>query len=116
MSLFLEYDETLTVYEYSEPSGWSEATWTLVDTVVGRIEPVASVAELINRQDYQGITEVAFLDLEYNGIVEPNHYIVDSRGVVYQNKGIPEVWRHIIPYVMLKLERPQAPLVIPVST
>jgi hypothetical protein len=116
VSLFPEYDETLNVYEYTEPSGWSEATWTLIDTVVGRIEPVAANEELLNRQDYQGITEVCFLDLQYDGIVKPNHYIVDSRNVVYQNRGIPETWRHLIPYVMLKLERPQSPLVIPVST
>lgn len=116
VSLFPEYDEVLEVYEYTEPSGWSEAGWVYVDSVVGRIEPVASNEELLNRQDFQGVTEVAFLDIQYDNIVKPNHYIRDTRGVVYQNKGIPETWRHLIPYVMLKLERPQSPLVIPVST
>jgi hypothetical protein len=122
VSLFPEYDETLDVYEYTEPSGWSEAGtvgttgWSYIGSIVGRIEPVAANEELLNRQDYQGITEVCFLDLQYDGIVKPNHYLVDSRSIVYQNRGIPETWRHLIPYVMLKLERPQSPVVIPVST
>lgn len=116
VSLFPEYDEVLEVYNYTEPSGWSEGGWAYVDSVVGRIEPVAANEELLNRQDFQGITEIAFLDIQYDGIVQPNYYIKDSRGIVYQNRGVPETWRHLIPYVMLKLERPQSPLVIPVST
>ena len=116
VSLFPEYDEVLEVYEYTEPSGWSEAGWVYVDSEVGIIEPVASNEELLNRQDFQGVTEVAFLDIQYDNIVKPNHYVRDPRGIVYQNKGIPETWRHLIPYVMLKLKRPQSPLVIPVST
>ena len=116
VSLFPEYDEVLEIYEYTEPSGWSEAGWVYVDSVVGRIEPVAANEELLNRQDYQGITEVAFLDIQYDNIVKPNHYVRDPRGIVYQNRGIPETWRHLIPYVMLKLERTQSPLVRPVST
>lgn len=110
MSLFPEYDEVMEVYRYTEPSGWEDPSCTLIGTVVGRIEPVAANEELLNNQDFQGIVEVAFLDIQYDGFVLPNDYIKDVRGTIYQNRGIPETWRHLIPYVMLKLERPQSPL------
>jgi hypothetical protein len=116
MSLFPEYDETYTVYEYTVPTGWVAPSWTLIGEVVGRIEPVAGNEEILNNQDYQGVTEILFMDLDYEGIVKPDHYLVDPRGIVYQNRGIPETWRNLIPYVMCKLERSQSPVEIPVST
>ena len=116
MSLFPQYDETYSIYEYTVPVGWAEPTWAYIGDVVGRIEPVAVDEAQKNSQDYQGVTEVLFLDLQYDGIIKPDHYLVDSRGIVYQNKGVPESWRNLIPYVMCKLSRPQSPVEIPVST
>lgn len=114
--IFPEYEDVQEVYKYTEPSGWTEGGWEYVGSIKGRIEPVAANEELLNRQDFQGVSEVDFLDIAYDGIVQPNYYIKDSHNIVYQNRGVPEVWRHLIPYIMLKLERPQTDVTIPVST
>ena len=116
MSLFPECDSEFTVYRKTVPSGWVAPSWSTVGTIVGRVEPVAANEEILNRQDYQGITEVLFMDIEYKGIVQPDDYIVSSPGTVYQNRGIPEDWNYLIPYVMCKLERPQSPVEIPPSS
>lgn len=114
MALFPETREYYDVYEYVPSVGWESPTWNYVGEVFMRVEPVTSSDELVNNQDNQNITEVGFMDIEYDGIVNPDNYLVRrSNGVVYQNKGIPEVWEHLIPYVMCKLERPQSPVTIP---
>ena len=41
-----------------------------------RVEPVASSDELVNNQNNQNITEVGFMDIEYDGIVNPDNYLV----------------------------------------
>lgn len=117
MALFPEARKLYDVYEYIHTSGWEAPTWNYVGEVLMRVEPVASKNELVNNQDDQNITEVGFMDIEYDGVINPDNYIVRrSNGAVYQNKGIPEVWEDLIPYVMCKLERPQSPVEIPEST
>ena len=105
--MFPEFEEDLQVWRFVTPTGWGDPTFSLVATVKGHIEPVVASAQYLNSQDFQGITEVAFLDIAYDKVVLPNDYIITPRGDQYKNVGIPETWRYIIPYVMLKLETSQ---------
>jgi len=108
--MFPEFEENLEVWRYVKPTGWGDPTFSLVATVRGHIEPVVSSAQFLNNQDFQGVSEVAFLDIVYENVVEPNDYIITPRGEQFKNIGIPETWRYIIPYVMLKLETSQEPV------
>ena len=107
MALFPECREIHTVYRYSEPSGFSDATLALVGTVLGRLEPIAASEFMKNNQAYQNCTHYDLLDFEYDCIVQAKDYIIDPRGKQYQVVGEPEVWRNIIPQVVLNLEKPQ---------
>mgnify|MGYP007069484419 CR=1 FL=1 len=107
MSLFPECREAHRVYRYSEPSGFSDATLSYIGEVLGRLEPIAASESMKNSQAYQNCTHYDFLDMEYDGIVLPKDYIIDPRDKQYQVVGEPEVWRNIIPQVVLNLEKPQ---------
>lgn len=113
--IFPELHEPLQVWRYGTPtSGWGDPTFVLVGTVMALIEPVSGKEEFLNKQDYQGVSEIASMDIIYDGVVQPDDYLVDTRGTQYVNKGVPETWRHIIPHVYLKLERSQEPVTFPV--
>lgn len=116
MALFDELQEPLSIHQYAAPEGWTEGGYTFIADITGYIEPVVASASLINQQDMQGISHVAFLPIAYKGVVKPNMYVIDADGTQYQNKGMPENWKFIIPYVMLKLVQPQTLLVIPVPS
>ena len=107
MALFPECRETHRVYRCSEPSGFSDGTPTYVGEVLGRLEPIAASEAMRNGQAYQNCTHYDFLDIEYNGLVQAKDYIIDPRNKQYQVIGEPEVWRNIIPQVVLNLEKPQ---------
>ena len=107
MALFPECREEHRVYRYTEPSGFSDATLTLVGTVMGRFEPIAASEAMRNGQAYQNCTHYDFLDFVYDDIVHAKDYILDPRDKQYQVVGEPEVWRNIIPQVVLNLEKPQ---------
>ena len=117
MALFPETRSPYDVYSFTEAVGWSEPTWSYDGEILMRIEPVAANEEIMNNQDNQNISEIGFIDIEYDGIVKPNSFIIDrADGTQFQNRGIPEKWKFLIPYIMVKLERPQSPATIPVST
>jgi len=113
MPMFPQYNESYSVIRSTISNDFTEPTWSLVATVIGRSEPVSGKEEYLNHQDFQGVSEVAFIGLEYEGIVKPDDYIVDPRGRAFVNKGEPEVWRYMMPYIMLKLEPSQQPVTIP---
>lgn len=117
MALFPDSRTPYSVYDYIDPTWENPTAWISVGTVLMRVEPVAANEEILNKQDYQGVSEIGFLDMQYDGMIKPNTYLVrQSDGTVYQNRGVPEKWEWLIPYIMVKLERPQSPVTIPPST
>jgi hypothetical protein len=115
MVMFPEMVEDFQVWRYgkADPTAWEDPKFNLVAVVRGHTEPVSPNAEFLNKQDFQSVTEYCFLDITYKDIVQPDDYLVDSEGTQYINKGVPETWKHILPYVMLKLERSQQPIEFP---
>ena len=107
MALFPECREIHKVYRVTEPAGFSDGVTTYIGTVMGRLEPIAASEVMRNGQAYQNCTHYDFLDFEYDGIVQAKDYILDPRDKQYQVVGEPEVWRNIIPQVVLNLEKPQ---------
>lgn len=115
MALFDELQEPISVYRPTIAVGFNDATIAFVsDELTAYIEPVTATNEYLNQQDYQGIDKIAFMPIEFKGVVKPNDYIVDEDGMIFQNIGIPENWKYILPYVMLKLKVPQELPVLPV--
>jgi len=107
MALFPECRETHRVYSQVEASGFSDATLTYVGTVQGRLEPIGASEAFLNEQNNQNISHYDFLDVSYDGVVMAQDYILDPRNKQYHVVGEPEVWRNLIPQLVLKLEIPQ---------
>ena len=107
MALFPECREAHRVYRQVEASGFSDATLTYVGTVQGRLEPIGASEAFLNEQNNQNISHYDFLDFSYDGVVHAKDYILDPRDKQYQVVGEPEVWRNLIPQLVLKLEIPQ---------
>jgi len=105
--VFEQFYDTHTLTRKTDPIGFADATWNTIGTIRGRVEPVAGNEEFLNNQNFQGISEVMFCPIETAGLVRPDDVLEDSYGIKRINKGEPEIWRHILPYVMLKLERSQ---------
>lgn len=105
--MFPEFNEPLQVYRKTPPVGMEDSSWEFVAEIQGRIDPVVSYETMANNQNFQSATDNVFFGIEYEGVVEPEDGIIDPRGKQYINIGYPEVWRHLIPYVMCKLEQKQ---------
>lgn len=107
MALFPEYREIHRVYRQAEASGFSDATLTYIGEIQGRLEPIGAGQAFLNEQNHQNISHYDFLDFAYDGVVKAQDYILDPRDKQYQVVGEPEVWRNLIPQLVLKLEIPQ---------
>ena len=107
MALFPAFEEEYKVYGKVIVNEWTDPTIMYKGMVRGILEPVTSTQEFLNKQDNQGITEVIVCDLEYEGVVNPDDYLRDPRGVQYQCRGVPEAWRYIMPNLVIKTERAQ---------
>lgn len=107
MALFAECRETHRVYRQVESSGFSDATLIHVGDIQGRFEPAGPNQAFLNEQNNQNISHYDFVDFIYDGIVKARDYILDPRNEQYQVVGKPEVWRNLIPQLVLKLEIPQ---------
>lgn len=107
MALFPECRETHRVYRQVEASGFSDATLTYVGEIQGRLEPISASQMFLNEQNNQNISHYDFLDFAYDGVVKAQDYILDPRNKQYHVVGEPEVWRNLIPQLVLKLEIPQ---------
>lgn len=107
MALFPEYRETHRVYRQVEASGFSDATLIHVGDIQGRLEPAGPSQAFLNEQNNQNISSYDFIDMQYDGVVKAQDYILDPRDKQYHVVGEPEVWRNLIPQLVLKLEIPQ---------
>ena len=107
MALFPECRETHRVYRYTEASGFSDATITYIGEIQGRLEPIGASEAFLNEQNHQNISHYDFLDIEYKGVVRAQDYILDPDSKQYQVVGEPEIWKNLIPQVVVKLEKPQ---------
>ena len=107
MALFPECREIHRVYRQVEASGFSDATLTYIGEIQGRLEPIGASEAFLNEQNHQNISQYDFLDIEYKGVVHAKDYILDPDSKQYQVVGEPEIWKNLIPQVVLKLEKPQ---------
>lgn len=107
MALFPECREAHRVYRYTEASGFSDATLTYIGEIQGRLEPIGASEAFLNEQNNQQISHYDFVDFAYDGVVQAQDYILDPRDKQYHVVGQPEVWRNLIPQLVLKLEIPQ---------
>jgi len=107
MALFPECRESHRVYRQVEASGFSDATLIYVGTIQGRLEPIGSSQEFLNEQNNQNISHYDYADITYKDTVKAKDYILDPDSKQYQIVGEPEVWKNLIPQLIIKLEIPQ---------
>jgi hypothetical protein len=111
--LFPEYQEPFTVwrgFDQPEDPFVGDRPWVLAENITGRIEPVAGTEEFLHNQDFHNVTEVIFCPIDYAGRVHGGDGIIDSAGKQMRVVGEPEVWKYMMPYVMLKVEKAQFPI------
>ena len=109
MSMLFEDDYgPLEVWrKQSGATSFSDAKWVYIATISGRTEPVVGSEEFLNNQDFHKVSEVAYIDPDYIGIVRPNDGIIDEFKRQFRCVGEPENWRYLLPHVILKLETAQ---------
>lgn len=106
--LFDDFYGPLEVWRKQTNTGqFQNDVWVYVATVSGRTEPVAGTEEFLNNQAFSKVSEIAYIDPEYVGLVRPNDGIIDEYGRKFRCVGEPENWRHLLPHVIVKLETAQ---------
>jgi hypothetical protein len=106
--LFDEYQEDVQIYRQLMPaSGFADPTWSLIDTITGRIEPIGAI-EIFNHNQSQGnITEIMMSPIDYKNSVLPDDMTIDADGVTRKVIGWPEIWKWEMPHIAVKLQRVQ---------
>lgn len=100
--------ETLPLYRYTAPEGWSDdSSWRYIQDIEVYIEPISYVNAPQNDQDFQSIYAIGYCPVAYADLVQPEDGIISAEGIHYINIGIPEKWKHILDYCALRLERKQ---------
>jgi hypothetical protein len=108
--LFEEYEDDIEVWRNIKPTGWADASWTLVDTIKGRFEAIQGTETMINDQSFSDAMDMLLCDYEYQSRVRVGDGLrIVGDTVERYATGEPEEWKWelIHPHLAIKCQRRQ---------
>ena len=106
--VFPDFQETVQHWRFTVPaSGWADPSWVYLGDVTGRFEPIQGTEIFLQNQSFANVTEFFLTDIDYKLTFQPGDGLVDVDGIQRKIAGQPEIWKHILPHVVCKVERAQ---------